>query len=249
MLKRYVLTCCRTAGRLSQAPVRLIHAQSLVSRPSTARTEASRKLHVGNKADLSTAYARSYATAAEAARTNQEYRTVVDLELVNDDGTSTTVGIHPSYPNKPKAVANLLASLPELLTDAGMPSNVIDTFTTRGWDLDEYGDTIHRYVEVTSEQDTTSILDQIAAAAKELKHDPHIHAEAKQLTISCTTHMPPGLSMKDVKLARMIDGILQRASKIAVTHGDEADILTQRQRGREHNMEAIRKAKQDCGCG
>jgi len=179
----------------------------------------------------------------------EENRPTVDLDLTSKHGGTTTIEIRPSYPQKPKAVENLLAGLPALLTDAGMPTSAVTSFATQGWDLDESGDTIHRYVEVTSEQDISSIWDQIKTASYELNHDPHIHTDGKQLTISCTTHVPPGLSMKDVKLARKINNILAEINMADVRHDDEVDILTQRQRGREYNMAAIRKAKLACSCG
>lgn len=207
------------------------------------------KLHAGRCVYTGAAIRRSYATAAEVASRLQEDRPTVNLDLTSKDGVVTTIEIRPSYPHKPKAVENLLASLPDLLTDAGMPISAIISFATEGWDLDEYGDTIHRYVEANSEQDIASMVDQIAVASKELKHDPHIHVDGKRLTISCTTHLPPGLSMKDVKLARTINDILGETGMVGGSHASEADLLTQRQRGREHNMEAIRKAKLECNCG
>jgi len=249
MLKRYASICSGIAFRSGRvlpcaAPARFPSAKFGESCP-----RGGPKLHVGRRVYAGAARRRSYATAAEVASRLQEDRPTVHLKLTSKDGNVTTIEIRPSYPHKPKALENLLASLPELLTDAGMPISAIISFATEGWDLDEYGDTIHRYVEVDSEQDITPLVDQIAASSKELKHDPHIHVDGKQLTISCTTHLPPGLSMKDVKLAKRINDILGTTGMVGGSHTSEADLLTQRQRGREHNMEAIRKAKLECNCG
>ena len=84
-----------------------------------------------------------------------------------------------------------------------------------------------------------------------MNHDPHTHVDGTHLTISCTTHVPPGLSMKDVKLAKRIDEILESASSGEDgTSRVEKDItLEQIQNGEKQNMEAIRKAKEDCSCG
>lgn len=249
MLNRRLPTSSRALSRSWQVLPYATSSRISISSLNTSCLRAPRKHNASRHPSASSAFARSYATAAEAARSTGEYSPTVNLDLTSGDGGITTVEIRPSYPHKPKAVENLLASLPGLLTDAGMPASAIDTFANKGWDLDESGDTIHRYVGVQSERDMSSILDHIKAVSSELKHDPHIHIDGNQLTISCTTHVPPGLSMKDVKLARKVNDILTEAGITGVTHTDKAEILTQRQRGREHNMEAIRKAKLDCGCG
>lgn len=140
--------------------------------------------------------------------------------------------------------------MPTLLTDAVMPATAIDSFSTKGWDLDEASDTIHRYITVAPGQ-VAQIMEAIKAASKAENHDPHIHVDGSHMTISCTTHVPPGLSMKDVKLAKAINEILDVNNVEHEYDSDvsEADILTYRQRGREHNMEAVRQAKLACSCG
>lgn len=248
-MKRYALICSGTASRSWRVLPRPGCARLPIVNLNEPCLRVVSKFQAPGRVCAGAETTRSYATATEVASRLHGDRPTVNLDLTSKDGHVTTIEIRPSYPHKPKAIENLLASLPELLTDAGMPLNAITSFATEGWDLDEYGDAIHRYVEVTSEQDIASVLDYIAAAAQELKHDPHIHSDGKQLTISCTTHLPPGLSMKDVKLARRINDILREAGMVTASHASEADILTQRQRGREHNMEAIRKAKLDCNCG
>lgn len=173
----------------------------------------------------------------------------VSLDLTAG-GVTTRIHIKPSYIQKPKAVENLLKNLPALLTDATMPTAAIESFSTKGWDLDEASDTIHRYVSVEHDQ-IPQIRADIEAASKAENHDPHIHVDDSRMTISCTTHVPPGLSMKDVKLAKAINKILEEYNVAYYRGSDmsEADILTYRQRGREHNMEAVRQAKLACSCG
>lgn len=173
----------------------------------------------------------------------------VSLDLTAG-GITTKIHVRPSYIHKPKAVENLLKNLPALLTDATMPVTAIESFSTRGWDLDEAADTIHRYVAV-EQDDVSRIVEGVKAASEYENHDPHIYIDGSRMTISCTTHVPPGLSMKDVKLAKLIDKILDDCNIDFSNSSDssEADILTYRQRGREQNMEAVRKAKLACNCG
>lgn len=190
----------------------------------------------------------SHGTAATMSEDTSGNDTV-PLELTAE-GITTKIHVKPSYIHKPKAVENLLKNLPTLLTDAVMPATEIQSFSTKAWDLDEAADTIHRYVAV-HETDVPQITADIEAASEAENHHPHIHSDGSHMTISCTTHVPPGLSMKDVKLAKLIDKILDNYNIDFGRESDssEADILTDRQRGREHNMEAVRKSKLACSCG
>lgn len=190
--------------------------------------------------------ARSYASMS--SQSHPKF-TTVSFDLKDPRGNITKVHVQPSYPEKPKAVANLIAALPDLITDAVMPTERISNFSTTGWDLDESNDTIHRYIELESKSDVESVLQQVRIVSEELNHDPHIYQDGQRFTISCTTHVPAGLSMKDIKLARKINEILVGIQRSQTIENDEAEILTQRQRAREHNMEEIRKAKLRCDCG
>lgn len=172
-------------------------------------------------------------------------RSLATFTKLRHDGSKINIEIRPSYAHKPKAVENLMKSLPELLSsDNSAPESGT-------WQLDESGDTIHRHVSMSKKDHIPSILQQIGDVADELKHDPHTHVDGTNLTISCTTHVPPGLSMKDVKLARRIDAILKRLAEEKGTTTTFTSALTfeQKQRAEKLNMEAISKAKDDCNCG
>lgn len=165
----------------------------------------------------------------------------------NRDGSTTDIQIRPSYAHKPKAVENLMKGLPELLESRTSSTDDTGGPGIASWRLDDSGDTIHRHVSLDAENDVSGILQQIEAASRELNHDPHTYVDGTHMTISCTTHVPPGLSMKDVKLAKRIDGIL----KGFVNGKNEMSRLAQEQieNGEKKNMEAITKAKEDCSCG
>lgn len=174
-------------------------------------------------------------------------RCMATFARANRDGSITNIQIRPSYAHKPKAVENLLKGLPELLESRTSSTETGDVPGTPTWRLDDSGDTIHRHISLDAESDASPILQQIEVASRELNHDPHTHIDGTHLTISCTTHVPPGLSMKDVKLARRIDEILKGLGG----GKDEGSRLEQKQmeRGEKKNMEAIKKAKEDCSCG
>lgn len=176
------------------------------------------------------------------------YRSLATFARVNRDGSTTSIEIRPSYPHKPKAVENLMKGLPELLNPTANSSGDGQSSRTGTWQIDDSGDTIHRHVSLNNEKAISSILEQIKTASSELNHDPHTHVDGTHLTISCTTHVPPGLSMKDVKLARKIDEILRSVSSGESVMDSEVS-REQRNAAEKQNIEAIRKAKEDCSCG
>lgn len=175
-------------------------------------------------------------------------RSLATFTRYKHDGTKVNIEIRPSYAHKPKAVENLMKGLPDLLGPESSSSGNRTESSSAAWELDESGDTIHRHISLTEEKEISAILKQINEAAQDLKHDPHTHIDGTNLTISCTTHSPPGLSMKDVKLAKKIDVIIQDATS---TNSESISVISpeQKQHAEERNMEAIRKAKEDCNCG
>lgn len=152
-----------------------------------------------------------------------------------------------------------MKSLPEIL--AANPKSSNGTTQTsplpspdsnsNEWTLDDTGDTIHRHISFSNETLIPTILEQIKTASRDLNHDPHVYVDGARLTISCTTHVPPGLSMKDVKLARRINEILGD-ERLVLVSGGEAEgegESEQRAHAERENMKAIKKAKEDCSCG
>jgi pterin-4a-carbinolamine dehydratase len=80
------------------------------------------------------------------------------------------------------------------------------------------GDVIVRFFAFESEADATKFVDSVRTTADEMDHHPHIatsSAQAQETTpmtyvgISCSTHRPPGLSMRDIRLARKIDELAE----------------------------------------
>ena len=95
------------------------------------------------------------------------------------------------------------------------------------WRLDDNGVILHRHLRVTNPV-YISIAKETADSATQMNHHPHVafsslSSETAQahptlpdlvLTISCTTHDPPGLGMRDVKLAHKIEEIIGRHQQI-----------------------------------
>lgn len=88
---------------------------------------------------------------------------------------------------------------------------------SKGWHLELDGAAITRFFAFDNEADATKFVDIVRSAADEMDHHPAITTGAekegstpvKYVAISCSTHRPPGLSMRDVRLARKIDELAE----------------------------------------
>jgi pterin-4a-carbinolamine dehydratase len=127
----------------------------------------------------------------------------LELELQGEKGpVKRKVVLRPT----PKALQN---GLEKHLMDLPIhdTSLIID-----GWFLDEHGDAIHRHLLYESHE-LAHVEARISTAADSLKHHPHVSKQQMKtlmsntlwlVTVTCTTHQPRGLSVRDIKLAKAI---------------------------------------------
>ncbi|MFI7548169.1 4a-hydroxytetrahydrobiopterin dehydratase [Micromonospora sediminimaris] len=78
-----------------------------------------------------------------------------------------------------------------------------------GWSGDSAG--ITRTVELASFPDAITVVDRVAVAAEELDHHPDIDIRWRTVTFRCATHSIGGVTMRDIRLARRIDEIVEGA--------------------------------------
>lgn len=87
-----------------------------------------------------------------------------------------------------------------------------------GWQLQPNGASIARFFAFDSEANASKFVASVRTAADEMDHHPEIATSVVQtddtppvgyVAISCSTHRPPGLSMRDVRLARKIDELAE----------------------------------------
>jgi 4a-hydroxytetrahydrobiopterin dehydratase len=87
------------------------------------------------------------------------------------------------------------------------------------------GAAINRFFAFDDEANSTKFIDSVRAAADRMDHHPDIatspdpipdNSPLRYVAISCSTHRPPGLSMKDVRLARKIDELAESFSYMAM---------------------------------
>lgn len=189
---------------------------------------------------------------ASDAGAELESSSAVSVNIVKFDGQSTTRTVAPSYPHKPKAVANVKRGLEAILQSE---TSLYTPQTRSRWQLDDNGYTIHKHIRTLGGRDQrkwVTIQSRIDLATNELHHDPHILVNPLVTTISLTTHVPPGLSMKDIKLARVIDEILVAELK----NEDARDGDKNNQQGYidainaniSKNNEVIEEARRSCDC-
>ena len=121
-----------------------------------------------------------------------------------------------------------------------------DGFGSPQWRLDEAGDAINRYLIFNSESDADSFITAVQEAADKANHHPSIVKELLQqsdeaclIIVVCSTHRPPGLSMRDIRLARSIDELV--ASLNTLTSIGEVDEL---QKKRDEMLRPLQKERE-----
>ena len=105
---------------------------------------------------------------------------------------------------------------------------------SKGWSLALKGDTIIRFFAFDTEADATRFVDSVLKVADEMNHHPEIATIAdpihdtsplRYVAISCSTHRPPGLSMRDVRLARKIDELAESFNYMARSKDARRSVL------------------------
>lgn len=105
---------------------------------------------------------------------------------------------------------------------------------SKGWSLALKGDTIIRFFAFDTEADAARFVESVLKAADEMDHHPEIATIAdpihdtsplRYVAISCSTHRPPGLSMRDVRLARKIDELAESFNYMARSRDARRSVL------------------------
>lgn len=131
--------------------------------------------------------------------------------------------ITPTRRAKPE---KLIPALEPLLSSSENDHKVSSNhrFDSLKWILDKFGDAIHRHVSVIALQDAINLKHKLMIEADKANHHPHVlilpdirGRNRWCMTITCTTHDPAGLSMRDVKLAKKIDQIISDMKFAAVS--------------------------------
>lgn len=148
---------------------------------------------------------------ASISNLDQASRATTTFSIRGANGETNTAHLHPNAKANP---AKLAPALTELLS---WPSR---------WSLDANGVILHRHFYVNNDT-YWSLKTEITDSANLMNHHPHVvfaglRSEGEHdrlshdrlLTLSCTTHTPPGLGMRDVKLANKIEEIIGRHPQI-----------------------------------
>ena len=155
---------------------------------------------------------RDHSGLARASGQTSEKSDILSFEIRSSESSRFYVEVRPTPKANRAKLANALSSLLENPNEGPKP-----TFGSSRWILDEAGDAIHRHLALASDQEASEIESRIMSKADEMNHHPHVIKEAlinatcfglNHMTITCTTHSPKGLSMRDVRLATAVDEIV-----------------------------------------
>lgn len=114
------------------------------------------------------------------------------------------VSAHTKAENLTAALAPLLGPLPQAESE---------NFGSRVWHLARTMSAINRFFSFQKDADAITFVAAVKAAADEMDHHPDIIQSHPRpdtyVVISCSTHNPPGLSMRDVRLAKKINELAE----------------------------------------
>lgn len=150
---------------------------------------------------------RSYAsssteTATTAAGRSAGKAPTFEAEIPLPDGSTQKVTIQPTPKADPSKLTEELKAL--LTTSRETPAI---------WTLDAQGDAVHCAAVVPTRAEAEKISERTMIIANEMNHHPHISKDEMvlgcQMLITCTTHNPAGLGLRDVRLATSISRIIK----------------------------------------
>jgi pterin-4a-carbinolamine dehydratase len=146
----------------------------------------------------------------------------------------------------------LVTAISPLLSAHMAKLNSTKSIGSKGWGLELDGAAITRFFAFDNEADATKFVDIVRSAADEMDHHPAITTGAekegttplKYVAISCSTHRPPGLSMRDVRLATKIDELAEPFNYMASdTHKTSRSVLIEIRRNLARELRSQRGAK------
>jgi pterin-4a-carbinolamine dehydratase len=199
-------------------------------------------------------------------------RATVTIRLENGEVLTRTI-----QPTPKASLAKLSTGLAEVLSHAprwtyqrlsGVDTTNYEldpnkaTFASTEWQLDPKGDAIHRHLAMPL-KDLTTVTTLIDWTAEQMNHHPHISIKEPSrdqqnyfMTITCTTHSPRGLSLKDIALAKKINQVLLdhgepygMSYESPPPNPDLQNLLDQCRRSLiEENQVKMDEALNNCGC-
>lgn len=121
-----------------------------------------------------------------------------------------------------KNPSSLITGLSELLRRPADATDDMQTPSTPApyWTLESTNDSILRVFAFEAEEQARVFRDRISAVSDDMDHHACMSVDSAadssnpegkvtRMTVTCTTHRPPGLSMRDIRLARKINEIAE----------------------------------------
>jgi 4a-hydroxytetrahydrobiopterin dehydratase len=144
---------------------------------------------------------------AEESRTHDPAKPTIEIPI---DSKGTLLKRNLTLSSAVKDPSKLIAGLSQLLHRRPLPSDDSQpTSSTESWMLEPTGDTITRVFVFETEEQAFLLRKRIGEVSDEMDHHASMRLEPERdntrMTVTCTTHRPAGLSMRDIRLARRVD--------------------------------------------
>jgi pterin-4a-carbinolamine dehydratase len=180
------------------------------------------------------------------------------IDIVLENGEAISQKLLPTPKVSPVALRDQLTQLLQTREpsdqyleqkNAGLMS-----FRSSEWFLDPEGDAIHRHVAANSANECDEIERLIGNKADIDQHHPHItrgdpdRGDSRCMTVTCTTHNPRGLGIRDLRLALAINAILDKFNLVYTPDWPRQTSLSLRNDMIAQNRHKINDALQSCGC-
>jgi 4a-hydroxytetrahydrobiopterin dehydratase len=143
----------------------------------------------------------------QESRTHDPAKPTIEIPI---DNKGTLLKRNLTLSSTVKDPSKLIAGLSQLLHHRPLPSDDPQpTSSTESWTLEPTGDTITRVFVFETEEQAFLLRKRISEVSDEIDHHASMRLEPgrdnTRMTVTCTTHRPAGLSMRDIRLARRVN--------------------------------------------
>jgi 4a-hydroxytetrahydrobiopterin dehydratase len=144
---------------------------------------------------------------SQESRTPDPAKPTIEIPI---DNKGTLLKRNLTLSSAVKDPSKLIAGLSQILHHRQLPSdNPQPTSSTESWMLEPTGDTITRVFVFETEEQAFLLRKRISEVSDEMDHHASMRLEPgrdnTRMTVTCTTHRPAGLSMRDIRLARRVN--------------------------------------------
>jgi pterin-4a-carbinolamine dehydratase len=143
--------------------------------------------------------------SSQEPRTHDPAKPTIDIPI---DNKGTLFKRNLTLSSAVKDPSKLITGLSQLLRHPPPLGDDPHTTSTQSWTLEPTGDTITCIFVFETEEQALLLRKRISEVSDEMDHHASMRLESEgdrtRMTVTCTTHRPAGLSMRDIRLARRV---------------------------------------------